>query len=271
MTGQMPTTGGADAATQRPSNIDDVQAHQYLDMADAHLDAGELADALRACDRAIEIAPEWAEAHNLRGIVLDEMGRGEEAIAAYKEAVRLDADFQEAAENLAEARVERGRRPPTQKWQRAAALGLSLVVLLVTIGVVVAAEARRGPDWRLELDDYVARSAAPSETVTIHSVVEAGEPQLFHAGMGSAVSDEWPWGSITPSFPPRAVQCVLLERSRGSGAGGERASVRQVVFVVHHSDMLYRVGWLAYEGSEEPFSSGFLAHLSSIGCDLGLK
>jgi len=271
MTGQMPTTGGADAAAQGPSNIDDAQTHQYLEMADAHLDAGELADALRACDRAIEIAPGWTEAHNMRGVVLDEMGRGEEAIAAYEEAVRLDAGFEEAVENLAEARAEWGRRRTTPKWQRAAALGLSLVVLLVTIGVVVVAEAQRGPDWRLELDDYVAQSAAPSETVTIQSVVAASEPRFFHAGMGIAVSDEWPWGSITPSFPPRAVQCVLLERSRGATAGGERASVRQVVFVAYHSDTLYRVGWLAYEGPEEPFSQGFLAHLSTIGCDLGLE
>lgn len=270
MTGQMPTTGGVDAASQDAPNIDDAQAHQYLDTADAYLDAGELADALTACDRAIEIAPTWTEAHNLRGVVLDEMGRGEEAIAAYEEAVRLDAGFEEAVENLAEARAEWGRRRSAPKWKRAAALGVSLIVLLVTIGVVVVAEAQRGPNWRLELNDYVVQSAAPSETVTIQSVVEASEPRFFHAGMGSAWSDDWPWGSVTPSFPPRAVQCVLLERSRESTAGGERASVHQVVFVAYHSDMLHHVGWLAYEGPEEPFSQGFLAHLSTIGCDLGL-
>jgi tetratricopeptide (TPR) repeat protein len=55
---------------------------------------------------AIQLNPGLAEAYNLRGIVLEEMGRMQEAVAAYRQAVRLDPGFLEARENLQEIAVE---------------------------------------------------------------------------------------------------------------------------------------------------------------------
>jgi len=269
MTGQAFTSDGADATARGPSGVEDAQAHQHLERAYARTDAGELEDALRECDRAIEMIPEWAEAHNLRGLVLDEMGRVEEAIAAYEEAVRLDAGLVEAVENLAEAREERrGGRP---KWKRVVGLVVPVVVLILAMAAVAVAEARRGPDWQLELEEYIAQSTLPSEVVTIQSVVGASEPQNFSAEMGRAVRDDWRWGSVAPSFPPKAVRCVLLERSRRSTVGGEEEAIHQVVFVAYHTDALYRVGWLAYAGPEAPLTQELAAHLATIGCDLGLE
>jgi tetratricopeptide (TPR) repeat protein len=241
----------------------------HLERAYAHTDADELEDALRECDRAIEMVPGWAEAHNLRGVILDEMERVDEAIAAYEEAVRLDASFEEAVKNLAEAREERrGGRP---KWKKVVALVIPIVVLIVAIVVVAVLEVQRGPDWQLELDEYISQSALPSETVTVQSVVEASKPWNFSEEMGTAARDDWKWGSVAPLFPPEAVQCVLLERSRESTIGVEEESGRQVVFVAYHTDALYRAGWLAYVGPKEPFTQELAAHLATIGCDLGLK
>jgi hypothetical protein len=62
---------------------------------------------------------------------------------------------------------------------------------------------------------------------------------------------------------------VLLARS-GALVGGSGELVRQVVYLVHHSDALYRVGWLAYEGPEEPFDEALRSDLASIGCQLAL-
>jgi len=243
----------------------DAQARHHLERAYAHLDAGEPEDALRECDRAIAMAPAWAEAHNLRGVVLDEIGRLEQAIAAYAEAVRLDAGFEDAAENLAEARKEMCGPGPT--WMRPLAFGASLLALIALIVAFARLEARRGPNWRLELEEYVVHSASPSETVAIQSVVEAKAPQNFRQEMGTAARDDWRWGAIQPSFPPEAVRCVLLERSRPSVTGGERQSARQVVFLAYHTDALYRVGWLAYAGPEEPFPPDLATNLAAIGCD----
>ena len=83
-----------------------IQAQQHLDLAYSHEDRGEFTDALRECETAVRFDPGYAEAHNLRGIVLEELGQKEEAIAAYAHAVLLDPSFDEARENLHEAKAE---------------------------------------------------------------------------------------------------------------------------------------------------------------------
>jgi tetratricopeptide (TPR) repeat protein len=264
MTEQMFTSEETGQTARERSSVEDTQAQQHLERAYAYTDAGELANVLAECDRAIEADPRSAEAHNLRGIALAEMGRWGDAIAAYEEAVRLDAGFEEAAENLAEARRAR------QKWKRMVALAVPLAVVIVGMLAFARLEAQRGADWRHELDEYVAQSALPSETVTIQSVARASEPQSFSGEMGRAVRNEWTWSVIAPPFPAQAVQCVLLERTRQSTASGEKESIHQVAFVAHHSDGLYRVGWLAYAGPEAPFTQETVAHLAAIGCDLSL-
>jgi preprotein translocase subunit SecD len=67
---------------------------------------GDLEDALYDCDAALELDPKSAEAHNLRGLILDLLGSKGEAIQSYREAVRLDSTFEDARQNLAEAEAE---------------------------------------------------------------------------------------------------------------------------------------------------------------------
>jgi hypothetical protein len=152
-------------------------------------------------------------------------------------------------------------------WRKIIALAVPLAVLVFAVGFFVALEQLRGPNWRLELDEYLAQHTPPSETVRIRDVTRARKPWNFSATMGTPEPGDW----IIPSFPPQAVRCVLLVRSHRSASGGQDESLRQVVFLVRHSDALYRVGWLAYEGPEEPFGPELIADLASIGCDLGVE
>jgi tetratricopeptide (TPR) repeat protein len=85
-----------------------VGAQDALERAYTHRDRDELHDALRACDAALALDPGLAEAHNLRGMLLEELGRGGEALAAYRDAIRLDPELTEAQENLREAQEELG-------------------------------------------------------------------------------------------------------------------------------------------------------------------
>jgi tetratricopeptide (TPR) repeat protein len=82
-------------------------AQPYLEKAKNALEAGKnLKGALLNCNEAIAYIPESAEAHNLRGLILDVMGKTDESILAYREALRLDPDFADAKENLAELEAE---------------------------------------------------------------------------------------------------------------------------------------------------------------------
>ncbi|MBI5933991.1 MAG: tetratricopeptide repeat protein [Chloroflexi bacterium] len=72
---------------------------------------GDLEGALSECEAALELSPNSAEAHNLRGLILDLLERPDEAIQAYREAVRLDPNFEDARANLADSQQEQRETP----------------------------------------------------------------------------------------------------------------------------------------------------------------
>jgi tetratricopeptide (TPR) repeat protein len=88
--------------SQPESNTPLRQAQQYLDQAYLYYDETEEIDkALEACEAALELDPVLTDAYNLRGILLEELGRKFEALKAYQKAIRLDPGFTEAKNNLA--------------------------------------------------------------------------------------------------------------------------------------------------------------------------
>jgi tetratricopeptide (TPR) repeat protein len=90
-------------------------AEPLLEKARKAVDGGSnLRAALQAIEQALEYVPESAEAHNLRGLLLDNLELPREAIQEYREAVRLQPEYQEAKENLANAEEEI-RKPSHRK------------------------------------------------------------------------------------------------------------------------------------------------------------
>lgn len=82
------------------------EATRYLEQAFASEEQNEFEKALEECNAAIRTDPSLADAHNLRGVILEELGQKEEAVLAYREAVRIDSGFQEAKENLRDIETE---------------------------------------------------------------------------------------------------------------------------------------------------------------------
>lgn len=68
----------------------------------------EFDKALQECEVALELDPYLADAHNLRGVILEELGAPFGALKAYRQALQLDPDFAEAKENLAALKAEFG-------------------------------------------------------------------------------------------------------------------------------------------------------------------
>ena len=56
-------------------------------------------EALQSYDRAIQLKPDYPEAHNNRGIVLQELERFDEALQSYDRAIQLKPDYPEAYNN----------------------------------------------------------------------------------------------------------------------------------------------------------------------------
>jgi Flp pilus assembly protein TadD len=61
---------------------------------------GEPEEAMASYRRALDIDPDFAEAHNVIGVALARSGRREEALAHLEQAVRLAPDNPEYKENL---------------------------------------------------------------------------------------------------------------------------------------------------------------------------
>jgi tetratricopeptide (TPR) repeat protein len=87
-----------DIATQAKNHLE--QAYTYYE------EAEDFGKALEECETAIELDSYLSDAHNLRGILLEELGRPLDAISAYKKALQLDPDFFEAEENLSHLKAE---------------------------------------------------------------------------------------------------------------------------------------------------------------------
>ncbi len=62
--------------------------------------------ALRECEAALKQAPRLADAHNLRGVLLERSGRAPEALESYSKALKLDPGLHEAGKNFAALRSE---------------------------------------------------------------------------------------------------------------------------------------------------------------------
>ena len=77
---------------------DFVEAHYNLGL--THADRGEFDAAIAEYEKALELAPDLAEAHNGLGTVYFDTNRLDQALAKYTEAIQLDPDFADPYFNL---------------------------------------------------------------------------------------------------------------------------------------------------------------------------
>ncbi len=90
-----------------PTSIDlPLEIQQHLESADACRKSGDLERALRECEIVLEASPLCAQAHNLRGMILEKQGLKAAAVQEYETAVRLDPQSIQAHRNLIVAKME---------------------------------------------------------------------------------------------------------------------------------------------------------------------
>lgn len=76
------------------------EARIHLRQASEYKETGSLKQALKECDFAIKIDPDLPDAHNLRGVILEGLGKRKDAIRSYKRAIELNPNFVPARENF---------------------------------------------------------------------------------------------------------------------------------------------------------------------------
>jgi tetratricopeptide (TPR) repeat protein len=91
--------------------LDDAQlqtlAAEHIEKAQNDYDEGRnFKSALAECELALEYTPKSAPVHNLRGLILDALGKTGLAVQAYKQALQLDPGLVEARSNLTDAEAE---------------------------------------------------------------------------------------------------------------------------------------------------------------------
>jgi len=85
----------------------ELQAQEHLDQAlKLYQETEDFETGLAECDTALKLNPFLVEAHNLRGLLLEKLGKPLKAISTYKKALSLDPDFSWAKENLENLRAE---------------------------------------------------------------------------------------------------------------------------------------------------------------------
>lgn len=98
----------------------------YLEQAYEFDEQEQPEKALQAIEQALALDNTSAESHNFRGILLEKLGRKEEALSAYETAMRLDANFGDAAENLAGLRADLARAQKNHSSFRRALRGAGI-------------------------------------------------------------------------------------------------------------------------------------------------
>jgi tetratricopeptide (TPR) repeat protein len=88
--------GGASACAS-----DLKEAENQVALGNALAAQGKISEAIGAYRKAIELRPDYAQAHNGLGTALRSQGKLVEAIAAYRKALELVPDYAEAHKNLA--------------------------------------------------------------------------------------------------------------------------------------------------------------------------
>lgn len=143
-----------------------------------------------------------------------------------------------------------------------------VLALLCTATAVVALERQRTPDWQSALNQYLEQNQFAGDGRQLLKAVRATAPGNFQEGIAPPWRDAaaWQWHIDQLPYPPDQLYCLFLQSSAPETVGEEPA--RQLLYVSHHSDKLYRVGWLVHEGPVEPFPPEYTGTLSILGCDL---
>ncbi len=146
-------------------------------MGAAFLQKQEPEEAIAQFRKAIELEPDYAEAHNNLAIALFQTGRTDDAITHWEKSVAIDRDNADAHNNLAVALIRKGRVPEAiAHWQKTLQLQPERVSAQLSLAWVLAtcpeASSRDG-SLALILAQRARRSAGDNNPMIFRTLAAA--------------------------------------------------------------------------------------------------
>ena len=145
-----------DTTRKRPEN-----SRAWSNLGEAYVNASRYVDAIRACDKALDLEPNFPPAYQIRGLAYAGAGRLSEAIRDYDQAIALKPDFAAFYNSRGSAEAQIGRpNEAIADCSKAIALKPDSAEAYNNRGIVYAragrsAEALRDYDEAIKLDpDY---------------------------------------------------------------------------------------------------------------------
>ena len=168
-TGDATGRNGASDAAGGPLRLSPDYVRAHYDLANALAALGRREDAVRHYREAVRIQPQHLEAHYNLGLTLAELGRLPEAIDAFEAVLAIEPDFTRARLDLAQALLLRGR-------PRSAQAQLELA----------AQRAPGSTDVQLRLGDLRLESGDPNRAVAHYRAAAQMATDPLAAGLGEA-------------------------------------------------------------------------------------
>jgi len=114
----------------------------YYSMGQKYMEEGDFDIAILAFEKAVELAPDWPEAHNALGEAYVQLLKFEDAVSEFDKALELRNDYTQANVNRRRAMMSVERYEPMKgsrlnRWHKFAILGgLTAAIALIAALVV---------------------------------------------------------------------------------------------------------------------------------------
>jgi tetratricopeptide (TPR) repeat protein len=117
-------------------------AETYYSMGQKYIGEGNFDMAVLAFEKAVELAPDWPEAHNALGEAYVELLRFEDAVAEFDRAIRLKSDYAQAKTNRRRTMMSLERYKPMEgsrlsNWQKISILGAVTAAIAAIAALIV--------------------------------------------------------------------------------------------------------------------------------------
>jgi Flp pilus assembly protein TadD len=207
----------AEGEFQKSLTLDPNHQKSCLNLARVLLEGHRPTEALTVADRALAIDSTASSAYRLKGNALGDLGRGDEAIAAYQSAIQLDPDDAWSMNNLAFIQIQQGRyEEALPALARATELRKDIPVFFNNLGMALEhgghyAQAAEAYGFAVSLDESNTKAVQNhARAITVRD--DASIPAVDLTALAREFESEILEGKLAVTTPAKADSLLAQPR-----------------------------------------------------------